>query len=363
MAIEKIHINHFIELSKTCLVLDVRSPGEYNHAHIPGVVSLPLFTDEERKIVGTAYKQESREKAIKIGLNYFGNRMIEIVEKVESLVNSSLKLKQNNTATHHSVPVIVHCWRGGMRSAGMAWLLDLYGFKVYTLIGGYKAYRGWIREQFSKTYHIHILGGYTGSGKTKILHALAAAGQTVIDLESLASHKGSAFGKIGMNPQPSQEMFENLLGSALFFKAAILENPVIWIEDESQRIGDVMIPADFWKQMRKSRIFFLRIPFEERLAFLVHDYSQGQTEEFINAINRIKKRLGGAEAKAAVECLLRGEMKEAFSILLTYYDKYYKKALNKRDNINQLLVEVPCGMVAVKKTADMLLELSVCTEK
>ncbi|MFZ1858338.1 MAG: rhodanese-like domain-containing protein, partial [Chitinophagaceae bacterium] len=135
MAIEKLHIEKFLELAKQHPVVDVRSPGEYAHAHIPGAYSLPLFTDEERKLVGTAYKQQSREQAIKIGLDFFGGKMRKMVEEVEQFGIRSSELNSANTQlkTQHSKTVLVHCWRGGMRSAGVAWLLDLYGFKVYTL--------------------------------------------------------------------------------------------------------------------------------------------------------------------------------------------------------------------------------------
>jgi tRNA 2-selenouridine synthase len=140
-------------------VIDVRSPAEFEQARIPGAYSLPLFSNEERAIVGTAYKQERREQAIKLGLDFFGVKMRRMVEEVEAL------LKEENNKH-----VVVHCWRGGMRSAGVAWLLDLYGFKVFTIIGGYKAYRRWVLEFIKKDFKINILGGYTGSGKTEVLH-------------------------------------------------------------------------------------------------------------------------------------------------------------------------------------------------
>ena len=145
MAVQKINIEQFLQLSAECTILDVRSPGEYVHAHIPGALSLPLFTDDERKVVGTAYKQQSRETAIKIGLDYFGVKMSGMVEQVENILT-----QQKNKASASQKTVLVHCWRGGMRSAGVAWLLDLYGFKVYTLSGGYKVYRQWVRLQFEK---------------------------------------------------------------------------------------------------------------------------------------------------------------------------------------------------------------------
>lgn len=373
MPIEKIDILRFVELSKMYPVLDVRSPGEYAHAHIPGAISLPLFTDEERKVVGTAYKQQSKEQAIKIGLKYFGPKMVAMVEEVEALVNNSKS--KNDLPTNEPMTVIVHCWRGGMRSAGVAWVLSLYGFIVYTIVGGYKAYRGWVRMQFENTYNFSILGGYTGSAKTKLLYLLANNQQQIIDLEGLASHKGSAFGKIGMPKQPSQEMFENVLAEELFLATAKLptvqgilratcptDNCTIWLEDESQRIGDVMLPDAIWKQMRNSPVYFLDIPFEERLNYLVQDYRKGQTEEFVNAIIRIKKRLGGLEAKTAINHLMEGEMKEAFRVLLTYYDKWYKKGLYSRENIDKLLTEMPFAEVLQNGQAEALITMSAKKE-
>jgi len=214
VAIEKLNIERFLELAEKHPVLDVRSPGEYKHAHIRGAYSFPLFTDEERKEVGTAYKQQSREEAIKIGFDYFGPKMRKMVEEAESVVRSQSGA-DSELRTPDSRLLLLHCWRGGMRSAAIAWLLDLYGFKVYTLAGGYKKYRNWITETFSFPFQFTILGGYTGSGKTYVLDELEKKGGAVVNLEKLANHKGSAFGNIGMPEQPSQEMFENLLGEKL----------------------------------------------------------------------------------------------------------------------------------------------------
>ena len=192
MAIEKLHIEKFLELAKQHPVVDVRSPGEYAHAHIPGAYSLPLFTDEERKIVGTAYKQQSREQAIKIGLDFFGGKMRKMVEEVEQFVRSSeLNSATTQLKTQHSKTVLVHCWRGGMRSAGVAWLLDLYGFKVYTLVGGYKKFRNHVLETFNLPFNLKILGGYTGSGKTELLKTLKEKGETIVDLEGIARDRKS----------------------------------------------------------------------------------------------------------------------------------------------------------------------------
>ena len=217
MAIEKIHIEQFLELANHHRVIDVRSPGEYKHAHIPGAYSLPLFTDEERAAVGTAYKQESREKAIKLGLDFFGPKMKRMVEEVEELMGNRQQAITNNSDKNLPIAncLLLYCWRGGMRSAGVAWLMDLYGFKVYTLIGGYKKFRNHALETFKLPLQFKILGGYTGSGKTEVLKELKSNGEAVVDLEEIAKHKGSAFGNIGLPQQPTQEMFENILALEL----------------------------------------------------------------------------------------------------------------------------------------------------
>ncbi|MEJ7674344.1 MAG: tRNA 2-selenouridine(34) synthase MnmH [Chitinophagaceae bacterium] len=308
MPIEKINIEKFLELANHYPVIDVRSPGEYTHAQIPGAFSLPLFTDEERKVVGTAYKQQTKEIAIKIGLDFFGMKMKKMVEAGVEIVCNRHQAP-GNTQFPGDNYLLIHCWRGGMRSAAVAWLMDLYGFKVYTLIGGYKAFRNWVLEQFYIKYNLKILGGYTGSGKTLILQELNGKGDFVIDLEKLANHKGSAFGAIGEAPQPTQEMFENLLAINLFevgkknyevrksedllTSYLLPHTSAVWIEDESQRIGKLIIPNSFWENMRTSPVYFLDIPFEERLKFLVDTYGAFEKEKLADSIERINKRLGG----------------------------------------------------------------------
>ena len=369
MAIEKIHINQFLELAKQHPVIDVRSPGEFNHAHIPGVYSLPLFSDEERKIVGTAYKQQSREEAIKIGLDFFGVKMRKMVEGVEEIIGNRQKATGNNdTPLPIANCILIHCWRGGMRSAAVAWLLDLYGHKVYTLVGGYKKFRNYVLDIFKLPFQFKILGGYTGSGKTELLKALKEKGEPVIDLEGIANHKGSAFGNIGMPEQPGQEMFENLLATELFKKLTdgcypmagetVNGQPkpdnVIWLEDESQRIGQVNIPNELWNNMRKSPVYFLDIPFEERLKHIVQEYGQLDPEKVADAIGRISQKLGNLNAKTAILLLKEGKITESLDILLKYYDKHYFKSLHNREGINSLLHTVECKSV-IPENADQLI--------
>ncbi len=358
MAVEKITITQFLEGAKQYPVIDVRSPGEYNHAHIPGAYSLPLFTDEERKLVGTTYKQQSREQAIKTGLDLFGPKMLKMVEAVEALA-------EKHPAPGNNTRLLLYCWRGGMRSAAIAWLLDLYGFKVNTLAGGYKSFRNHVLNTFRLPFRFRILGGYTGSGKTELLGELKQKGQPVVDLEAIANHKGSAFGNIGMPGQPTQEMFENLLALELNKWPDSIDDPVsmnpgsapIWLEDESQRIGHLNIPNELWKTMRRSPLCFLDIPFEERLKHITEEYGGLDTQKMIEAILRIREKLGGLNAKNAIQLLEEKNTIESFRILLKYYDKFYFRALHNREDVNSLLQRIDCNTVT-PENASQLIHLS-----
>lgn len=333
MAITKTHIADFIELTTTAIVIDVRSPAEFAHAHFPNAYNIPLFSNEERAVVGTAYKQQSREAAIKKGLDFFGPKMNQIIDAVIAL----------KTLYPNKKNVLVYCWRGGMRSAGVAWLLDLYGLKVSTLIGGYKAFRNWTLAQFNQSYRFNIIGGYTGSGKTLLLQRLQNAHFSVINLEALAHHKGSALGALGEASQPSQEMFENKLATSLYENNKT--QPIIFLEDESQRIGKVQIPLGIWTQMRSQTVFFFDIDFEVRLQYLTECYGVHPKDQLIAAILRIQKRLGGLETKNAINFIVENNCKESFRILLQYYDKWYFKGLHKRPNVNDVLITIPSNTV------------------
>lgn len=346
MAIQKISVDEFVKLSLIHPVFDVRSEAEFSHAHIPGAHNLPLFNNEERAVVGTIYKQQSRELAIKKGLEYFGPKMKDMVVFVEETI---AKLNPENKT------VLVHCWRGGMRSAGVAWLLDLYGFKVYTLVGGYKSFRNWVLSGFEQKISFRILGGYTGSGKTIVLSALKEKGAPAIDLEGLAGHKGSAFGNIGLPKQSSQEMFENKLAVEILKTINTFSKKEIWLEDESQRIGTVNIPQVLWNHIRTCPVYFLDIPFEERLNYLVETYGKLDVIELGEAIKRIQKRLGGLETKLALQYLGEENLKECFSILLKYYDKQYSKGLQNRPDPKPTVVTVETNAVNDIKNAELLL--------
>jgi len=241
--VTQLDIKQFVVQCEGHPVIDVRSPAEYDHAHFPGSFSLPLFSNEERAVVGRLYKQQGREVAMMQGLEYFGTNMQRIISDLKNQTDQ----KQ----------IYVYCWRGGMRSGVVSWMLDLFGYKVYTLQKGYKAFRNAVLDSFREPREILILGGKTGSAKTEVLHALKEKGEQVTDLEALAHHRGSAFGRIDEAPQPSQEQFENDL--FLELKKTDPRKP-LWLEDESQRIGNLNIPNALWNQMRNARVVYLEIP-------------------------------------------------------------------------------------------------------
>jgi len=305
--------------------------------------------DKAGKPLPTGQRLQELIEEIKLmdeaGLDFFGVKMRKMVEEVEQL-NSNSKT------------VLVHCWRGGMRSGAVSWLLDMYGFRVYTLVGGYKKFRNYVLDTFKLPFQLNILGGYTGSGKTELLKALKENGETIIDLEGLAHHKGSAFGSIGMPKQPTQEMFENILSVELrrIFEIPPAGGGGAWLEDESQRIGLVNIPGDLWKNMRQSPVYFLDIPFEERLKHITEEYGKLDKQPLLDAIGRIKEKLGGQNAKAAAQLLEEGNTLESFRILLKYYDKFYFKALHNREGLNSLLHTVACESVNPENAKSLILE-------
>ena len=301
-----INIEEFLKLSETHPVLDVRTPAEFQQGHIPGAINFPIFTNEERAIIGTLYKQQGKQPAVLKGLEIVGPKLHEFVRE-------AIKINKNDT-------FLVHCWRGGMRSGSMAWFLETYGFKCITLKGGYKNYRKLVLANFHQHKNIVILGGKTGTGKTIVLHELQKQGEQIIDLEKLAHHKGSAFGSLGELPQISQEQFENDLSYHLSKTDAAKR---CWIENESRQIGKNIIPEGLWEQMRDAIVVSLKLPLEERINYLVKEYGKFTNEQLINSITRIGKRLGGQHVKRAIEAIGEGNHKTAFEVCLIYYDKTY----------------------------------------
>lgn len=317
-------------------VIDVRSPKEYAQGHVPDALNLPLFTDEERATVGTLYKQQGREAAVLEGLRIVGPKLAWIVEQARAIAPDG--------------KIAVHCWRGGERSASVAWLLDKAGgFDVIVLRRGYKAFRHRVLDSFTGPLPLMILGGYTGSGKTEILHALRDLGEQVVDLEGLAHHRGSSFGALGLPPQPTTEHFENLLWNEL---RKLDRSRPIWMEDESAMIGRVKVPDALFARLRAARLLFLDLPMELRARRLVKDYGRSDPNALREAILRIQKRLGPQHAKAAIEALESGDLLKVATIALTYYDKTYARGASLR--APSTVRRIPIDRDEVKATASHL---------
>lgn len=306
-------VTEFLQLRKELPVIDVRSESEFTQGHVPNAINLPILNNEERKIVGTLYKQQGPRQAIKEGVRLVGPRLIEILERAEQITQGK--------------EALVHCWRGGMRSNNFCWLIERLGIKSQALQGGYKAYRARVLESFAQPFQLIVLTGSTGSGKTEILQELKNQGEQIICLETLANHKGSAFGGLGLGEQPTTEQFQN----NLFEEILQLDlNKRIWIEDESIAVGKIFVPEPLWRNLRNSPIVKIDVPREVRVQRLVEDYGKVDKELLLEAMKKITKKLGGQHFNTAKEKLFAGDLTTTADILLTYYDKAYEKAIHSR---------------------------------
>ena len=246
-------------LARFDAILDVRSPAEFAEDHVPGAINLPVLTDAERAEVGTIYVRESRFRARKIGAAYIARNVAHHLET--ALIDQPGWFAP-----------LVYCWRGGQRSSAMATILSQVGWRTTLLAGGYKTYR---REVTARLYdsdlplRIVLLDGNTGSGKTEVLQLLATRGEQVIDLEGLAGHRGSLFGGFVGQGQPSQKMFESRLLGAL---AALDPARVVFIEAESSKVGERMVPPALWQAMSGAPRIELVAPAQARAAYLVRAY-------------------------------------------------------------------------------------------
>ncbi len=292
------------------VILDTRSPGEFEKGHIHGATCFPLFENDERAVIGTLYKQQGKDIAVEKGLEFVGPKMSEFVRQAKQLYDEQSARN----------PLVVHCWRGGMRSGAVAWLLETAGIPVIKLIGGYKAYRAWSRRDFQQLPSLHVLGGMTGVGKTQIIHALESKGAQVIDLEGIAGHLGSAFGNLERIPQPTSEQFSNACHRVI---QQCDWNRPIWVENESRVIGKVYLPEDLFDTLRVAPVWAIERTETERVDELCRVYGDAEIEALKDAFGRIQEKLGGARYKEAIKALDEGDLRSAAEIGLVYYDKLY----------------------------------------
>ncbi len=310
-----IPIDEFLKLRAALPVADVRSEAEYNEGHMRHAVNIPILNNEERVAVGTDYKQKGQAEAIKTGFRLVGPRFLEIINNAEAVAAGR--------------ELLVHCWRGGMRSANFCNILGMAKIKTLQLEGGYKAYRERALRSYGMPLKLGVIGGLTGSGKSEILRELERKGEQILDLEKIASHKGSVFGGLMMAPQPTTEQFQNEL-----FEDLMCLDPTrrIWVEDESIAVGKVFLPEPFWRQMSNAPVFDISADKAIRIERLVREYGSADKAEFLAAMEKIIKKLGGQNFKAAKEKLEEGDMPSTIDILLTYSDKAYGMGLKNKQH-------------------------------
>jgi tRNA 2-selenouridine synthase len=310
-----VSIDDFLKLRETLPLADVRSESEFDEGHIHGASNIPILNNEERIAVGTDYKQKGQAEAIKTGFRLVGPRFLEIINRAEQLAEGK--------------ELLVHCWRGGMRSANFCQILGMAKVKTHQLQGGYKSYRERALAAYQIPLRLRIIGGFTGSGKSEILRALADEGEQIIDLEKLASHKGSAFGGLMMPQQPTTEQFQNDLFEELM-KLDLSKR--VWVEDESIAIGKIFLPNAFWTQMSSAPVYCMEVEKSIRVERLVKEYGPADKGLFLEAMQNIVKKLGGQNFKEAKEKLFADDMTAVIDILLYYYDKAYRTGLTNKQH-------------------------------
>jgi tRNA 2-selenouridine synthase len=293
------------------ILIDVRSEGEFAEATIPGSVNLPLFNNAERVEVGTIYTQATPSLARELGLRIVSPKLPDIIKKVEELSKNG--------------PLVLFCWRGGMRSKSLASVVDLMGIPIYRLLGGYKAYRSQVVDFFQKTlpFKIVVLRGNTGVGKTELLGQLRKEGYPAVDLEKLANNRGSVFGAMGLGDPPSQKKFEGLLYEEL---ESLSQHSYIIVECESKRIGRVTLPTNLYNAMQEGIQILQYDSMENRVQRLVKEYTSvpNALQEIGTALERLIKILGHIKIQE-LHTLLDEGCFDVFTerLLVEYYDKLY----------------------------------------
>ena len=322
---ESVTIENFLNIfeDEKLLLLDARSEKEFDHAHIPGAVNIPLLNNDHRHLVGIEYKNKGREAAVALGFKLVGPLFYEFIEKVNGLTDKK--------------EVMVYCWRGGMRSSILSWVLSMAGFKVILLKGGYKSFRNLILDQLKIEKKIIILGGHTGSGKTDILKTMGNRGEQIIDLEGMANHRGSAFGQLGLPPQPTNEFYENLLGCEW---RKLDSKKRVWLEAESHSIGQVKIPDDIFIQLQNAPLMEVCCSREFRKERILAEYGEFSKSELAECTTKLRKRLGQLRLTEALFALEQDRMGDWLEVLIDYYDKTYSHSLKERNSSQRISVKV-----------------------
>ncbi|MBI2772272.1 MAG: tRNA 2-selenouridine(34) synthase MnmH [Burkholderiales bacterium] len=300
-------------------ILDARSEAEYADDHLPGALNWPTLNNEERKLVGTIYAQISPFEAQKRGAALAA---ANIARHIEREVIDKPKSWQP----------LAYCWRGGKRSGSLALVLDQIGFRVHIIQGGYKAFRGAVLADLPRMaarLQYRVVCGPTGSGKTRLLHALQAAGAQVLDLEALASHRASVLGSIPGVPQPSPKRFDTLVWDKLrSFDAA---RPV-FVESESKKVGDLTVPDALIAAMRASPCLRLELPLDERVGLLLEDYDGfvKDSDLFCDRLAVLTALRGKAVVQGWIDQVRAGQTEAVVrDLLLKHYDPGYLSSIQR----------------------------------
>ena len=312
-------------------VIDVRAPGEFAEDHLTGAINLPVLDDEERCRVGTIYKQDSPFEARKIGA--------ALVSR-----NIAAHLESHFSTKGKDYRPLVYCWRGGQRSGSLATVLNDIGWATTVIEGGYRTYRSHVIETIRvqcEALAFIVLNGFTGAGKTLILKSLERSGHQVLDLESLACHKGSVFGGDLNSPQPAQKRFETLLFDHL---STFDPSRPVFIEAESAKIGRLNLPNPLWQQMKHAPVVEIASPLASRSAYLTADYREwlGDPARVQRTIDRLK---GFHSDRTLLEWKAMSERGEwpllVTALLAEHYDKCYSVGGSGHFEAPTMTLELP----------------------
>ncbi len=305
----------------------MRSTGEFNEATINNAVSIPLFNDEERALVGTIYTRKSTEEAKKIGVEIVSKKLPFIYDKIHELE------KQHKS-------VVLFCARGGMRSASITELLGALGMRVKRIKDGYKGYRAFINEELPKlnekvTYI--VVHGNTGVGKTEVLKKLKEDGYDVLDLEGCANHRGSILGSVGLGDGTSQKQFE----SNIYEELKQVKGKYVFIEAESRRIGRVLIPEYIHGDMKNGLHIFVDASLDFRSKIIIDEYTKnnGCNEEICDALRRLKKHISEKNIEIYCDMVNNDKYEEVVKeLMIKYYDPLYTHSSDKYNYDKKLMI-------------------------
>lgn len=325
------------QLEGDYILVDLRSPGEYSEFTIPGAVNLPLFDDEERKLIGTVYNHESIDKAKKIGVDFASKKLPALYEEI-------CKLKKEHDK------VVLFCERGGMRSSSVCSLLSSLGVGVLKLRGGYKGYRSVVNAMLPKLnseVSYIVIHGYTGTGKTALLKMLEGRGYDVLDLERYANHRGSLLGDVGLGGRVSQKQFESLVFDCLRGR----KTDVIFVEGESSRIGNIVIPHYIMQSMKAGKHILAQGSLEKRTERIVMEYTSGENSkaDILESLEKLGRHISAKRIKEYTALVEAGKYNEAAAdLMVRYYDPLYEneqKGLTYEITVNTDDLEKACTAI------------------